>query len=115
MAEESNKPKLRCRQFSLRKFILLATLFSVLAVAGWRYREWGRELHDRRHDRRMANASRTVDDLLKLMEFDREYWLPMKVYELTSRPPRQPQRPRFIMENQIDPTELLLNDDGSSK
>ena len=47
MPDSNSKPKLRLFQFSQRKFVLLLTLCTVLAVAGWQYREWGRALSEK--------------------------------------------------------------------
>ncbi len=80
------KQKLRWWQFSLRKFILLTTLFTVLAVAGWRYREWGRELCEERLNRwgwATINKGRITYSKDGFREFDSKFWLPMRVYEWT--------------------------------
>lgn len=47
-ADSESKQKLRWWQFSLRNYVLLLTLFSVLTVAGYRLREKGRELYQER-------------------------------------------------------------------
>ena len=97
MTDAPDKPRLRWWQFSLRKFLVVVALFSVLSVACWRYREWGRELAEERDDRfywvvkvhvhrhpreRLLIENRHL--MIKRQEFDGKYWLPMKVYELTS-------------------------------
>ncbi len=84
MPSTNDNPKLRWWQFSLRKFILLTTFLTVVAVAFWRYREWGRELCIMRDKLVMPTEA---DPYLyrSIPQFEREYWLPMKVYEWTSR------------------------------
>ena len=61
-------------------------LSSVLVLAFWRYREWGRELASRRNF--YSNAQTTEEELARLRlwkeNYERNYWLPMKVYEWTS-------------------------------
>lgn len=90
MPSTRNKSKLRWWQFSLRTFLVLVTLFSVLAVVGYRYREWGRELSEERwwksviiggQQQRLGVWYREPFDV---EEFDRKYWLPLNVYKLTS-------------------------------
>ncbi len=104
------KPKLRWWQFSVWKFILLVTLSSVLAVAFWRVREWGRRLDDKRimlwvdaqtsylrRSLRERNPYTTNMEMWaarhqplgitaadqQLAAFDNRYWLPLKMYWFT--------------------------------
>ncbi len=98
MTDSQPKPKLRWWQFSLRKFILLTTLFTVLAVAFWRVRERGRELHEKRTEMLVTviDDSRLAPILFEQKDrevaaFDKKYWLPLMVYEWTSRPPEPKQ------------------------
>ena len=87
MTHSPDKPKLRWWQFSLRKFVLLVTLFSVLVGGGLRYREWGRQLCAERDQRWRVFVTVEIWEVShkERREFERKYWLPMKVYELTSR------------------------------
>ncbi len=85
MATATDEPKLQRWQFSLRKFVLLVTLFSVLAVGFWRYRAWGRELSYRRSYLLASWGEMGIYECAtEVREIDRKHWLPMKVYELTS-------------------------------
>ncbi len=83
-------------KISLRSILLLVTVGTVVCVGIWRYREWGKELNERRfrieaEAFRRGEYSRTLDGeklLIQLQskdleDFDREYWLPMMFYDLT--------------------------------
>ncbi len=101
MNRSSPKPKLRWWQFSLRKFLVAMTLFTVLAVGFWRVREWGKELAQQRDWLKLERMGATwmmIDDKanreqyrkigkavdVAFENFNRKYWVPLKVYELTS-------------------------------
>ncbi len=83
MPNSSPKPKLHWLQFSLRKFFVLVTLLTVLAVGFWRFREWGRKLWQQHYTVELIFTPNKANVRLS-EEFERKYWLPMKVYELTS-------------------------------
>ncbi len=92
------KTKLRWWQFSLRKFILLTTLITVLAVGGWRYREWGRTLSETSQAMSVERKQLELDMERALLlheqavSFNKKYWLPMRAYEWTSWPPETEQQ-----------------------
>lgn len=72
----------------MRAFIPLVSLFAVLAVAGYSYREWGRRLAIVRTSlpfelRRLPNSNLPYYVNAHQQEFDEKHWLPLKVYELT--------------------------------
>lgn len=84
-------------QFSLRTFAIVVALLGLLTVLFLRCRQWGRELDDHRDllaipvpgivrsDGAIAppDAQWVAEQERELKQFDRRYWLPLKIYDLT--------------------------------
>ncbi len=91
---KNSKLKLRWWQFSLRKFFIAVTLFTVLIGGGFRLREWGRQLSrtsdvmfwDTIHLRIRPDPDELITiATLRKNAFRRTFWIPIRFYEFTSQ------------------------------